>query len=379
MSKIEKTLELNITHEILSLTDSFWWFLLPHPIREEWKPYIRIPFIRRQRLYATGLPIHLEGKAGGGYDVCIHAPAKSPGIPPRLLFMQFKAGVERKYSEEPRSQFRGSKKNHNLHVEFEINNNTQKNQHQLLQYLAENAGNKNAVFYVFPRIVDEQQLIANNGRLLRKTSFISVEEIDKIAKNNNVTINDGKVHKFRTCYKDHTRNEVCSTPFNFGKPENPGGLLGEILSIRMYRSIYDFLSIKNIDAESRKKIIQEAMYWHILNIGVHFSISNFILVETIRKYSGPTRTRFIEFDRHYPIPDDFEYLEENQKIYLEEVFNGILQSMSPYFEWINTSKTLTLKKIPQPPSNYSIEMKPEGIRFNVDSAKDLKGITYWQL
>ena len=145
MSKIEKTLELNITHEILSLADSFWWFLQPISLKRYWRPNWSFPFIPTPKSFATGLPINLEGKKGGGYDVCINSPANFQGGNPRLLFMQFKAGVEKQFHSDKASVFFGDALKPNIHVEFDFNSNARHNQHQLLKMLATKAGNEDAV------------------------------------------------------------------------------------------------------------------------------------------------------------------------------------------------------------------------------------------
>ncbi|MDP1995007.1 MAG: hypothetical protein Q8K40_07150, partial [Ignavibacteria bacterium] len=234
MKKIEKTLELNITHELLSLADSFWWFLQPISLKRYWRPHWRFPFMDTPKSFATGLHINLEGKIGGGYDVCINSPSNFQGGNPRLLFMQFKAGIEKPFNSNPISKFYGDATKPNIHVEFDINSNIKNNQHRLLKELAKGAGNEQAVVYVFPRIVNETQLKQNIGKLLSKTSFVSIADIDAKAAANGVTIDDNNGHKFRTCYNDYSKNEVNFFYFFFGRQLNPGGLLGEIFAIRMF-------------------------------------------------------------------------------------------------------------------------------------------------
>jgi hypothetical protein len=194
--------------------------------------------------------------------------------------MQFKAGVEKPFNSNPESKFYGDTQNPNVHVEFEINNNKNKNQHRLLKDLATKAGNEDAVVYAFPRIVDNKQLEENVGKLLRKTSFISISEMDAKAIENVVTIDDGNAHKFRACYNDYHKNEVNFFLFFFGKPQNPGGFLGEIFSIRMYRALHELKKVQVEKYPISRYHIMDAMIRHILNIGLHFSIP----LKTIEKF-----------------------------------------------------------------------------------------------
>jgi hypothetical protein len=370
MSKIEKTLELNITHEILSLADSFWWFLQPVSLRRYWRPHWRFPFIQTPKSFATGLPINLEGKAGGGYDVCIKSPSNFQGGNPRLLFMQFKAEVERRFNSDKKSLFYGNPSDPNIHVEFEINKNKNNNQHRLLKDLSTKAGNGNAVVYVFPRIVNETQLEQNIGNLLYKTSFISIDDIDAKTTANGVTIDDNNVHKFRTCYNDYYKNELNSFFIFFGKPKEPGGMLGEIFTIRMFRSLQ---ALKKVQVEKftiSKYHVMDAMIRHMFNIGLNFSISepdiqkNLIdCPEFLKRLNYLT-----EFD---DLPKAYQ-VEKTANKYIVDIFNDILQSLSQYFKWIEDIKYFKKLDIPNPPSKYTIELNSNGLCFDLNEQRKEK-------
>lgn len=374
MSKIEKTLELNITHEILSLADSFWWFLQPGSLKRYWRPHLRFPIIPTPKSFATGLHINLEGKTGGGYDVCINSPANFQGGNPRLLFMQFKAGVEKQFNTNTESIFYGNRQTPNVHVEFDINSNANKNQHKLLKDLAKKAGNEDAVVYVFPRIINNKQLEENIGKLLRKTSFISITEIDAKAKANNITIDDGNAHNFRTCYNNYHRNEVNFFLFFFGKPENPGGFLGEIFSIRMYRALRELKKVQFEKYPILRDHIMDAMIRYVLNIGLHFSIPLNSIVNLLKEFPDfDNRLDYLyEFD---DLPFAYKIKEEASE-YEKEIVDGIFKSISKYFLWISEIHNFEIDNIPQPSSEYTIEVNPEGIRFEIESEEDIDNITY---
>ncbi len=375
MSKIEKTLELNITHEILSLADSFWLYLQPISLKRYWRPHWRFPLIPTPKSFATGLHINLEGKKGGGYDVCINSPANFQGGNPRLLFMQFKAGVEKQFNSNSASIFSGDKQHPNVHVEFDINSNAKNNQHKLLKDLANKAGNKDAVVYVFPRIVNNEQLQKNVGKLLRKTSFISISEMDSKAAANNVTIDDGNPHKFRTCYHDYNKNEVNFFFFFFGKPANPGGLLGEIFSIRMYRALHELKKVQVENYPISRYHIMDAMIRHVLNIGLHFSIPLSIIENFLSQYPNFNQrlNNLYEFE---DLPFAYKIEEPESNEYEKEIVNDILNSISQYFLWINKFNNFMIDDIPQPTSEYTIEVKQDGIRFEIEKDDEIENISY---
>jgi len=369
MSKIEKTLELNITHEILRLADSFWYFLCSSPLDRYWQPHHRIPIIAPPLTFASGLHINLEGKAGGGYDVCIHSPANFTGGNPRLLFMQFKAGVEKSFNANPDSLFYGDAKNPKIHVEFDINSNTKNDQHELLQKLAKSVGKQDAVVYVFPRIVSIQQLQDNIGKLLSKTSFISIAEMDLKAAEKGVTIADKNAHKFRTCYDDHSKNEVNFFFFIFGAQNKPGGLLGEIFAIRIYRALNLIRENHSYSTMYLKRRIADALILYILHIGQAFSIPLKDIMSFVRDFPYFAN----RIDRYFEpgIFSDY-YLEGQESESLGRIFYDILSDIAPYFAWVelNTSQDVYLDEIPAPPANYTLELNQEGLRIDLDIKGD---------
>ncbi len=377
MSKIEKTLELNITHEILSLADSFWWFLQPISLKRYWRPHWRFPFVPTPKSFATGLHINLEGKKGGGYDVCINSPPNFQGGSPRLLFMQFKAGVEKLFNADNRSFFYGSSTNPNIHVEFDINSNAKHDQHSLLKQLATGAGNEHAVVYVFPRIVNNAQLEANIGKLLRKTSFISVSEMDAKAKLNGAKIDDGNPHKFRTCYRNYHKNEVNFFFYFFGRPNKPGGLMGEIFAIRMFRALQELKRVQVDKYPISKYHVMDAMIRHVFNLGLYFSIPLKNIENFLQKHSGfSNRLQFLyEFDE---LPKAYVIEDIIASEYEQEIFNDIINSISQYFKWIEQIRNFEVSQVPEPPSEHTIEMDSNGIRFEIGKyeVQDLEDITY---
>jgi hypothetical protein len=50
--------------------------------------------------------------------------------------------------------------------------------------------------------------------------------------------------------------------------------------------------------------------------------------------------------------------------------------MSKYFSWISNFDNFEIENIPQPSSEYTIELKQDRIQFEIDSEEDLDEITY---
>jgi hypothetical protein len=238
----EKSLELNITHELLSLSDSWYWFLTDIPLWRYWRPRNRLPFFKYPKSTAGGFHINTEGKndptgtKGGGFDVRIKSGANG-----HLLFIQYKLGELVTASPHPTSEF--EKKPHD-HFSFKINS-TRTNQHFALRNLANGAGanHGNAVVYAFPLISDMNDLEANAGKLIRKTKFISIADIDAQAISNKVSFTLGKEHKFRVGKFDMNRCEVNYYYYYFTGPDRTNEVITDLIALRFQRISYEFLNI----------------------------------------------------------------------------------------------------------------------------------------
>ena len=231
----EKTLELNITHELLSLADSWAWFLF-NPVRKYWEPGFRLPFLKYPRSTAAGFHITTEGKddstgeAGGGFDVRIKS-----GTNGNLLFIQYKKGELVEISPNPKSTFHNPPKEH---FKFKINS-TKTNQHFVLRNLADNIGKEkgNAVVYAFPLIKNMADLENNAGKLLRKTKFVSIKDIDIQAEVNKVKLKKRKEHNFRIGKDDMDRCEVNYYYYYFIGGDRTPEIIADIIAIKFQEAL----------------------------------------------------------------------------------------------------------------------------------------------
>jgi hypothetical protein len=239
----EKTLELNLTFEILTVADQLWSLIqfatsAPRVMHacHCFRPY-RLPPHQRPP-YALGLTLNDEKRQG--WDVKIQLPS-GPGRPTHALFLQFKQGEHKAYSTHKLSAFRGSVKSAKPFCEFEFNNNSDGTQHIVLRGLAAQPSLQGSVSYVFPRIPNAQTFKACLGRLIHVTTSHTVSEIDAQATAKGIIISAGQSHKFRTSYTSPFVTELCSDPKAVeldGGEE--GDLFSDIVSIRVHRALTEW-------------------------------------------------------------------------------------------------------------------------------------------
>jgi hypothetical protein len=378
MSKIEKTLELNITHELLTLADSFWWYLSAISLRRYWRPYWRMPFLPQPKSFVTGLQINLEGRAGGGYDVCLVSPSYS-GSNDRAVFMQFKAGEHKDFHPDTKSKFYGDALNPKPHVEFTFNNNGKKNQHKLLQDLATaKAGIGHPVLYCFPRITTDQQVRDNAGRLLHKTSFISVADIDVKAALNKVTINVGTAHKFRADYHKYDFNEVNFFLFFYEGPDQTKNFISEIVSIRVMRAFEALKTYSKQLPTIYMSSIGEAFVQYIRYLANYFGLDFKNELSRISENVSSDRIRYI-----LKRIEETEELQTEQKFEANErqreIFYTILSDLKPYFNLTEARSLDEIGSIPEAPSNFTFELNSNGLRFGIEGeveSDDFNEISY---
>lgn len=126
----EKTLELNVIANMLE---------------DERK--------RFQRASAYGFSLQYEARTGLDSTIDVNIPGR-----PTIVAFQFKKPYEMQDGE----------------YTFEINNNRQRNQHNILRLFAVRVGRQGhfSVFYAFPCFVDMTELSINSPNFLRQTRFL---------------------------------------------------------------------------------------------------------------------------------------------------------------------------------------------------------------
>ncbi|MDQ1151196.1 hypothetical protein QE382_003180 [Sphingobacterium zeae] len=269
----EKTLELNITHEILDLADKWYWFFIDSPLWKYWTPGYRAPFTKYMKAVASGFHITTEGKndpsgnAGGGYDVRIKAGNNS-----HLLFIQYKKGELVATSPSDRSIFQEAPQQH---FKFKINSKST-NQHFLLRELGNAEGGKvgNAVVYALPLIADMNELERNAGKLIRKTKFISIKDIDNQAESQTPPkpIKENYEHNFRVCLSNMDRCEVNYDFFQFYGKDRAPEIIADIIAIQFRKILLAF--VKDIEYNIWRKqnvdLFFEYSFYRYLTFLLHY-------------------------------------------------------------------------------------------------------------
>lgn len=324
----EKTFELNITNELLNISRSFIWYLEDSPLcllfpREVWRQ-----FLNDTVLYAEGLTQDEEASSGGGYDVSINVN-KSGLFDRRLLMLQFKSGIKKKYHlKNSQSQFHRDKKQKPF-IEYSINDAANLSQHIILRDLANNSQiQTKSVMYVFPRITERTDFHSKIGSLLLHTSFVPVVDIDQQGRDQipTVVINSGEIHKYRTSYD------------------------GNISEVNL------LLLVLNYQFDITSKILSELICIQIERL---FKImKKYELAHLKPEFIFSLKSRLREF-----------ISKELSKLQKWEI---ILEIVNSYIESIFEQES----QIPQAPSKYSTIIPSTGFTIHFDKKLDTSSILY---
>lgn len=298
----EKTFELNITNELLNVSKSFIWYLdhfhwfhFP-PMRNS---NIISQFMKQTTLFAEGLTQEEESdKLTGGYDVSINYRHPN-GLEGRLMFLQYKAGIRKAYSNKAASKFyRKNAKTESRsseHISFTFNDAAEGTQHSTLRNLAKKAGvQPKSVIYVFPRITEKTEFKNKIGNLIPNSSFIPVTEIDNQAfkQTPTIVINDGVSHKYRTSY-DGLISEVNYFFFSYSYDNTIlSEFLSELICIQIERFAKILLKEERHELEYFLNIVLEGLDRYVDYELRKFPSSN-LIVQNVKSYIQSTLDGFM--------------------------------------------------------------------------------------
>ncbi len=374
----EKTLELNITHELLNLADSWYWFLTDIPLWRYWRPRHRLPFLKFPKSTSGGFHITTEGKndptgnAGGGFDVRIKT-----GSGGHLLFIQYKKGDLVTTSPDLKSIFNNLPHDH---FKFKINSTTT-NQHFVLRDLANGIGKTkgNAVVYALPLIADMDELEANAGKLIRKTKFISIADIDRqaAAQKPSVSFTKGMEHNFRVGKFNLNRCEVNFFYFSFYGKDRTSEIIADIIAIKFQKTLSYFLKV--IETNYKKyKLSEEYIQYGLQQSFVQYARYLLHYFEV-----SPTKLDipFIKNYNNFYSNEFNEYESTSRDI---ELLTSVFNALSEFEKFIssidkNHEKILS-KDIPQYEPKFLIQSESENgfnIKFEEQTSLEIiEGINY---
>ncbi|QSB25249.1 hypothetical protein [Flavobacterium sp. CLA17] len=158
--------------------------------------------------------------------------------------------------------------------------------------------------------------------------------------------------------------------FLFGEQKNPGGVIGEIFAIRIYRALNLLKENQNAGFSFTKRRVADALVRYLLNIGMSFSIPLQSLMSFLEElpYFKNHIDRYFEFDSL----QELYIIEEPASESIDKIFYDILTEIAIYFAWVETNDNneINSKEIPTPPSDYTVELNKEGLRFDLDIEDD---------
>jgi hypothetical protein len=373
----EKSLESNITHELLNLADSWYWFLTDIPLWRYWRPRYRLPFVKHPKSTSGGFHITTEGKddptgtAGGGFDIRIKA-----GVGKHLLFIQFKKGELSNTSPNPSSEF--AKPPHD-HYTFEINGTTT-NQHFTLRNLANGIGGQkgNAVVYAFPLIKDMDELEANAGKLIRKTKFVSVADIDSEAIKAKVTFTKGSVHNFRVGTSDMNRCEVNFFFFFYREKDRAPEIIADIIATSFQKTLNYYLK------EIEKNYRDYELFEGYIPSGLRQSFIQYTryLLHYFEVSPNKLDIPFLDRYRNYFYQNEFEQYANNERDI--QILNSTFKALSPFEEFIfnldENPERIFSEKIPSYEPTFLASSNADNgisITFNEESSREvIEGVNY---
>ena len=262
MNLHEKTLELNITHELLNLADSFYWHLTNITLWRYWEPsydHFRQNDYKKSTAYGLHSSIegieHNTGEAGGGYDVKIKSGANES-----VIFIQYKKGVFSK--KKPKKNKDGNESIFNVantkYFKFKLNS-TKSNQHFTLRKLSDNITkqNGNAVVYAFPLIKDITDLDNNAGKIIRLTKFISIKDIDEEATQQERPFEKHKKHCYRICADNMDRSELNYYYYYYYGFDSSTGIICDTIILGIQKALQNFIkNVNKSDEDFKTKFIE---------------------------------------------------------------------------------------------------------------------------
>lgn len=349
MNLHEKSLELNITHELLNLADSFNWHLSNITLWRYWEPsftHFRMSGYKKSTAY--GLHSNTEGRddntgeAGGGYDVKVKS-----GKNDSVLFIQYKLG---KYStKKPRANRDGNKSifqgNAVNHFRFELNS-TESNQHFTLRRLSENITqqNGNSVVYAFPLIKDIEDLENNNGKIIRRTKFISITDIDLEAQKSNMPFQMDTAHNYRISANNMDISEINYYYYYYGGVDKSIGVICDTIILGIQKALK--ILINDSAEEDFKNKSKE-----ILELTIN-SYKKYI----VAYFEVPA---YFENDEYIIEPNNADYPDSLTSKRDLEIVNIVIKYLNSVSEWLRDFES---KPIP----NYIPKSFTLNFELNID-------------
>lgn len=382
----EKTLELNITHEILNLGVAFF---VHHNIRggrgltRHIHPHHYWPFLGAFPIeYASGFHINLEGPMGG-YDVALHCENHG-GPENKVAFIQYKAPKYKSHRTNDTTNF-CTPGTPVPHFQFKINTNNR--QHVQLRRLSRAQGSytQNHVLYALPMLKDMGDLTSKLGRLVRHTKFITIRHIDHVASHqpNTVDLAVGE-HKILVGENNPNVVEVKSDAFEFNEKDITGDVIAEVITAivrkniaAIKRSIKEYDVPQDIIKDFLPNMLRYHFYQYALYLLDYFEVKISALYRDDIFYGNLADDfqRFLkETEQEKSIYEQSEKYQSTERDVL--MFGAIFEQLS-YI--LNANKGFDVwEYLPESNDNYLMTINKENntIRFDEVDTKSIEQISY---
>lgn len=310
-----------------------------------------------------------------GYDVRLEIPSGILGRP-RVFFIQYKLAHHSNFSTKAGSLFKGHNRSPRPHCLFGINNNSTRDQHIKLRAIANNPIHRNSVFYALPRIPTTSAFCAWVGRLSHLTTWLRVDEIDFIARNQGIIIQKGQSHKLAVSYNGFFK-EIRSDPLNIsGINDVTPEYVAEFTSIRLFRILLSFQSLLkeyqskrvHIDWNElfREYLINHARYWSVNSDYFGRIRQDYIILNQEEK-------RHIEKEHKNYLNFYYSYLQESgfmqglvddifeaDNARREKIVSHLFEALWPYYQFLSNDEWIH-KTIPEPSIVYSSALANDNI------------------
>ncbi|MEA3202124.1 MAG: hypothetical protein QOE90_3552 [Thermoplasmata archaeon] len=264
----EKTLELNVTRELLDEADALAPMLAGVALGSRAIPASRARLLARRLrpAYAVGVPIDQETS----HDVEVHMT--DLGGRPCVFFYQFKRPRFQRYSRK--GAFKGSSASPRPHYLFGVNDNGAKDQHVAMTRLARTLPNPKAVLYALPRIATHADLLKRLGVLLSVTSMVAADEVDAEAARQGKPILAGQSHHLAVS-PGGAQWELRSEPAPLEEvPDRAVDLAADIVAVRASRVLLALQEVmrEGPAAAGRDAPWQDAFDAYLVGLAAYFGL-----------------------------------------------------------------------------------------------------------
>ncbi len=331
----EKTLEMNITHELLNLANGIverW--NVPYPYRDPfWHYFWGLHLQVDKQAIAYGLHTNVEGKAsldgidGGGHDFALLANSGD-----FMAFFQIKAGVLKK--EDPgrisfdlSTKWKNGKKGTSQPKkpsQFRLFWDLYRKSDDADTTLIPDKNDTNPTYYIFPGFSGISEVFANAGKLLRRTRIVSPELIVADASASGKNLFRDEKHGYSLDLNTMRIPMIESKKTEATDDDSQYAFVGDILMIRLWR-------VLNTSPQLRNKSVKFVQF--VLKISVFQILGIYPSAEFMKWAQNNSKDIEIYGYRIFRWFERFDQRSQNEENFWE---NGIIKHLDTRIDAYST-------------------------------------------